>query len=184
MSSKHPRTARRVISIGFLLFAGCPGLSQDAPEDWSTLPAFGVVLPQSEATKLFVSCDGQRTFADSVWIPDDSTITRLERRVSERIRAMAPETAAPLRQYSRQYVGFFRSDTALILINGVHQHYLQAAVDHARTVDGTHESPVDQVSDWFRLNAVRVCDGGRAFFRAEYNAAADTIMWFVFNARV
>jgi hypothetical protein len=143
----------------------------------------GVVLPLEEGPQLLTSCDGKRVEADSLWSPPDTVLRVLEVKLASRVRKeLSPNADDPLRAYHRQYLGIYRAGKALILINGVHDLYLQNTSQNVPGVTGTSKD-TGVIPPWFATRAVVVCDGGEAFFRAEYDVGDDTIIAFAFNQR-
>lgn len=184
-----PSRFRRVV-----ILLGLPGLGAACRQGEPPLPdrtrsaysiaSVKVVLPPSAAQPLFIECDGTRTRVDSLWMPTEAVLQKLEVRLSDRITASSsaeqPNDASDL--YSRQYVGFYRGDRALVLTNGIHRDYLKLIVagDSIGTIAAAR---ADSVSKMIQSSALTVCDGGELLFRAEYDVAADRILRFEFNGR-
>lgn len=147
------------------------------------VPLPGVALPLSEAPALLTACDGTRTAADSLWTPADSLLRRLEARLSDHLREISPTPEAdPLQDYARQYLGLYRDGRPIIFINGVNEQYLRRAAGRHRA-RGLPSRTVD-AAERFKGWAVSVCDGGRGFFRAEYDVGSHAIARFAFNEAV
>ena len=144
------------------------------------LPMFGVVLPASEAPHLLAACDGKTASADSLWSPPDSTLKALEVRLAQHLISISRTDS--LQAYSRQYLGLYRGGRKLIFVKGVHRSYLTGAVAQDSAAGISRSESVARVQQWLRTSAVRVCDGGMAFFRAEYDVTVDRIAYFSFNA--
>ena len=173
-----------MLLLGALLF-GCRGGDGVGEEDQQrrALAPMGVVIPLTEARRLLTACDGTRVIADSLWTPPQAILRAAEKRLAEHLSRLSQHALGedPLETYSRQYFGISRGARTFILINGVHQQYLHHTVQRDTTTEVPVSVRIARAAQQFRTRAVQVCDGGRAFFRAEYDVEGDTISSFAFN---
>jgi hypothetical protein len=173
------------VSCLVLLLCGC-GRGKDATEQdhlTNSLATMSVVLPLSEGHRLLTACDGSQVIADSLWTPPDSVLHRVESRLASYWERFSDNGAMSrsLELYSLQFFGIQRGGEKFVFINGVHQSYLQLLVDRDTLEISSREMRLRQVLHQFRTQAIQVCDGNAAFFRAMYDSAHDTISAFSFN---
>ena len=107
---------------------------------------------------------------ESIWIPDDGTIRRLERALGPALRnAIQVSTIAQVKpdagDFYRQYAGFLVGGQRIVYINGL----------HAKTVNlGGRPTP-------WKTQAALTCDGGMLFFGAEFSLNTGAIEKIIFN---
>lgn len=150
----------------------------------SGVPTMAVILPASEARTLLTSCDGVMARADSLWIPSTTELQAFDKRLAEHINAGSKNVTRnePWPEYSRQYLGLFRDGRKLVFVQGVHRSYLGHTVAQDTLRGVPKPEAIARLRQWFRTSATNVCDGGKAFFRAEYDVSADRISSFAFNS--
>lgn len=181
-----PREHARRVMLALLLLASCrpaiDGTQSPVPPPHS-LSAVGVVLPASEGQRLLTYCDGTRVRADSLWIPSDSQLRLVELRLGQYLRGDPSEGAAatdPLLEYSRQYLGLYRGGEKIVFVRGVHQQYLMRTLN-LDTQSVPQSVKIASAIRRFGESVVDVCDGGRGFFRAEYDVGMQRISRFTFQ---
>jgi len=124
------------------------------------------ILPASQAKSLTSQCSrGVPAKGEGTWQPSWADITAMESalRVALKAEPRAPERKglrAP-EGWRRQYVGVVRGGR--------------------RFIYGNYLPPDDWMGDRWRSQAVIVCDGGAAFFGAEYDVAGRRISHLAFN---
>jgi hypothetical protein len=135
-------------------------------------PEWGAVLPETEARRAFGKprlCNRPAPGPiDSMWIPDDATIRRLETALgpalrnaiqTSTIRGGKPDAA----DFYRQYAGFLVEGRRIVYINGFH-------VDAARSFGPA-----------WKTKAVLACDGGMLFSGAEFRLDTGVVEKIIFN---
>ena len=152
---------RFAFPIGFAL-AAC-GVAQ------AVLPADAVILPGPAADQLLHQCSrGVPTGYAGHWQPTAEDIAALEAALPAALAAAQPGDAslrgAP-HGWRRQYGGFLRGGRRFVYGN-----FFPRDVGEGRSPD----------NDWHRA-PVMVCDGGHAFFGAEYDVAARRFTRLDFN---
>lgn len=132
----------------------------------AALPAGGgVVLSPRAAAPLYRQCSRAGPIpGEGYWKPAAGDLAALEASLP---RALAAERARgvrlpdlPLAAFGRQYVAVVRGGRRMIYVNGF---------------------PAQAGDDTWRRQAVVVCDGGPAFFGAEYDVTARRFVRFDFN---
>jgi hypothetical protein len=122
----------------------------------------GVIFPAAKARDLLHQCSRSSLKASGTWTPDKNQIAILEKGLVAALAAAdgAQNYKRDITHVARQYGGILISGRKLIYVNGF----------PGRTSD----------SDW-RRHAMLVCDGGPAFFGAEYDPANRTFTGLEFN---
>jgi len=127
-------------------------------------PALGVVFPDNKARELTKQCSrGGPAHITGTWTPDNKQIAELEITLVAALSKADSPADFKVRDFShlaRQYGGLVDSTHKLIYVNAF----------TTRDING----------DW-RRHAVMVCDGGPAFFGAEYDPSTKTFAHFEFN---
>ena len=167
-----------------LTVAAFCALAAGARLNTGRMRTISVVLGPRQAPQLLTACDGSRVRADSFWTPDARNLRALQPRLSSRLEEMRDAgSRSELRDYSRQQLGLYRDGRRLVFINGVHDLYIRRTAELLREQGLSARQARRSTERWLRNEAVEVCDGGEAFFRAEYDVATDRVAWFAFNGR-
>ena len=101
---------------------------------------------------------------DEVWLPGASEIAAAERGLAAFVKGEAPELAAKLPRYYRQYVGIVRNGRKLIYINAMHEESL------------AEDPELDPTS-----GLIFTMDGGDWYFQLEYDVDARAYLEFGIN---
>ena len=84
-------------------------------------------------------------------------------------------------QYYRQYAGLrYRDGRRTIYVNGVVVGWPEELSQRVAQRDTTDSHPFAK-PDWWRFSVATVCDGGAAFFGAEYDPLGKRVLAFQFN---
>ena len=129
-----------------ILFAACS--SSAADEELRTVVYQGVIIDADKAAQLKALASFV-TDHDGYYTLMNEDVVTLENHLPAYLQKEAPDIAANLSQYKRQYIGFWRQGKPYVLIN--------AFCD-------------DLGMDW-QNEIVDVLDGGDCFFNVEYNMA-------------
>jgi hypothetical protein len=111
------------------------------------------------------------------WTPDRDTLRRLETGLMPALQAALDRAASPGQRapratdYYRQSGGLIVARRRIIYINGFHRAHLSMSGNGA-----------EHAAEW-RTHAVNVCDGGFAYFGAEYDPSTDRFESVEFNGR-
>jgi hypothetical protein len=117
----------------------------------------GVVLPVDQAPNLMKQCSRKSiSDASAYWTPSAEEIRKLE---SALLSFLNEQQALKYASAYRQYVGFKRGEHKFIYLNAF---------------------PKPQDERW-KTAAVLVCDGGAAFYGAEYDVERNQILEIDFN---
>jgi hypothetical protein len=148
-----------------------------ALRDGTQIAAHVVVFSAQSAHTLVHQCSRRvPTSFTGAWSPDASTLRHLEgvwlAVLQEAIDRTTPPGSQSLRaaEYYRQYGGLIIGGRRIVYINGFHRA-------HLRMISVNPEG----ATDW-RTRAVNVCDGGRAYFGAEYDPTTGRVESIEFNA--
>jgi hypothetical protein len=157
-----------------LIISGLASIAGQDP-DLRLRPEWGVVLPETEARAFWKPRLCNRPTPgpiESIWIPDDVTIRRLENALAPALRtAIQASTIRGVkpdaRDFYRQYAGFVVAGQRIVYINGF----------HATTV---RNMPPGRPMQW-QTQAVLACDGGMLFFGAEFSLNTGSVEKIIFN---
>jgi len=153
-------TSRCLSLCGFLVVAG----TLCAAALPAINPALGVVFPDGKARELTKQCSRNGpAHITGTWTPDTKQIAELEKGLVVALSKADFPDDFKVRDFShlaRQYGGLADSVHKLIYVNAFTM----------RDING----------EW-RKRAVMVCDGGPAFFGAEYDPSTRTFSNFEFN---
>jgi hypothetical protein len=131
-----------------------------------------VVLPVRQGMMLMDQCSRSVPEWDDFWTPDAAQIADLENGFEEAVAAELKKRGeqAPSAGFDRQYIG--------ITVHGQKRIYVNAFI-HALS-DGK-STVVFPPRDFWRSNAVVVCDGGSYYFGAVFDPTTKTFSDFAFN---
>ena len=163
-------SAGRPVALGLALaLAGCVGPAGDVapPPQAAALPHGAFVLASDRAASMLEQCSRSVPAAgEAGWTPGAADIGALEALLPARLSDKRPDrdwSGFPDR-WIRQYVGIVRGGRRYIYGNFV-------------PADVADEAPgADR-------EAIIICDGGPAFFGAEYDVSARAITHLAFNGR-
>jgi hypothetical protein len=141
-------------------------------------PDWGVVLPPDSWPGMQRWCSRSGPALTGYWRPDPEIISAVD-------AALAPALAAALARqsgerspspsvadYHRQYIGIRANGRRAVYVNGFHRSY----------VENLQRARPGSANAW-QTRLVTVCDGGRSFFGAEYDAQTGRIGDIHFNGR-
>jgi hypothetical protein len=175
-------THRAVLGLALVLCGS--GIHAASPEN-SFDPRFAVVFPAERAQELTQQCSRSFSKGEGTWMPTSEQIARFE-------ALLAPELARALRarwgiaakpaDYYRQYGGLVVAGRRVIYVNGFHQ-------DHVRNTPlllkkkpsefDRHDFPLElHGSEFWKHQAVNVCDGGSGFWGAAFDVKSETLVTF------
>ena len=135
-----------------------------------------VIFPQERALELTRQCGRPvPQHVTGTWTPYAATIAQLERELTPALQQALDRTPSldqkmpRASEYYRQYGGLIAGGRHIVYVNGFHETYV------SRTAS------IGLSSRSWRHRAVWVCDGGYAFFGAEYDPATGQVSALVFN---
>lgn len=149
------------------------------PAQGSVDPKLGVVLPENEGPKLLNQCGREVPGpVKGTWKPSDEVIRTLELALAPAFqKALDREQTQKRRkpsEYGRQYAGLVIGKKRIVYINGFRQSIIDEAEERHRTY-----LEIDLIP--WRTEALCICDGGTAFFGAEYDPGSKRIANIKFN---
>ena len=133
----------RLLSCSILILAACHTPPKPGPVEGNGYR--GYIVDIETVDKRNLDCH-------TLWTPRGIDVEIAEAELAAFLAREAPEMAAKLDQYVRQYVGVVRDGKRRIYINAMHRDFLK-------------EDPDIKLSD----GMVWVMDGGDWFFQAEYD---------------
>jgi hypothetical protein len=133
----------------------------------------GVILPLKQGMLLMDQCSRSVPQWDEFWSPDAAQIADLESGFDQAVAAQLKTRGevAPPTGFDRQYIG--------IVVAGVRRIYVNAFLHELD--DGKGKQVTFPPKDFWRTNAVVVCDGGSYYFGAVYDPATKRFSDFAFN---
>lgn len=180
----------------FLLAAGSLSAQAALPLDGARV----VVLPDTAMPHVLTQCSrGAPSGVAGFWRPTPAEVAAAEDAVDRAlIHALdsviardgirqadwlnGPRASWP-DQYYRQYAGLkYRNGRRTIYVNGVAVGWPRELSQRVAQHDTTHSHPFAK-PDWWRFTVATVCDGGEAFFGAEYEPLGKRVVSFQFNGR-
>jgi hypothetical protein len=178
----------------FLLATGSLSAQRSLPPDSGRV----VVLPDTAMPHVLTQCSrGAPRGVAGFWRPATADVAIAEDAVDRAlIHALdsviardgvrqpdwlsGPRAAWP-DQYFRQYAGLkYRDGRRTIYVNGVVRGWPEELSQRVAQHDTTDSHPFAK-SDWWRSAVATVCDGGAAFFGAEYDPSGKRVVSFQFN---
>lgn len=192
-----PWTALKIAAVtGLFLCGACR--SEDSPEKQKrqvppqptrVASSSGAVLPTSAGKRLLDQCSRRTAWGiRDFWTPDDSAIAILEEKLPMFVDSVGRSwkslrEAVPRDAYLRQYIGIVRwNGERTIYVNAFHRRHLEALNDARAQIARQQGRPVSDTVAW-RLVPLVVCDGGEAFFGAEYDPQTGRFSNLRVNAR-
>jgi hypothetical protein len=163
-------TARPFLFMTVLALAGCNAVPTSAQEQTAALTADAAVLPGSKAALLLNQCSrASPPEGDATWQPTGADIAALESALPAALRseprASGQDWSRVPQDWRRQYVGIVRGGRRFVYGNF-----------YPREADNYAQDP-----DRWRHEPVVVCDGGPAFFGAEWDVEAGRLTHLAFN---
>jgi len=126
------------------------------------------VLSEKESLKLATQCSRKGVPGiQSTWTPNASQVSEMEIELSKFLTAKYPSITKNIKKLYLQYAGFVVSDRHIIYINAFDEFQAHPPFD---------ENPLD-----WRKVAMKMCDGGRAFWGLEYDLVSKTFSNMAFN---
>ena len=133
----------------------------------------GVVLPIKQGMMLMDQCSRSVPQWDEFWTPEPAQIADLESTFDQAVAAQLKTRGelAPPAGFDRQYLG--------IVVAGAKRIYVNAFLHELD--EGKGKQVTFPPRDFWRTNAVIVCDGGSYYFGAVYDPATKKFSDFAFN---
>lgn len=165
--------------------SGTPAAASSQPD---TMPAHGVVLPDSLGPEMIRQCSRSAPRdARGYWTPGAAEVNAFEKALAPVLQAALDSIGGregPVRgsDYVRQYVGVVTRDgRRIVYVNGVHRTTVERDEDIMRRHTIGTDSALAAGEPMWRHRPYAVCDGGHYFFGAEYDPATGEVRTLDFN---